>query len=134
MTRPSKRQAPVGDPATAPPTGPKRGRISRVPRPVRARVTSGLAVFPALVSDLTAAAVVGLEPRQFREWLRIAGIPHVVVGHRAIARVEAVLEAVERLSTAPVGLADKACEESGSDSEPTVDQLLAQVGRRRAAP
>jgi len=110
-----------------------RTRKAPAPRALRPRATSSLSVVPALVSDLTAAAVVGLEPRQFREFLRVAGVPHAVVGRRAIARVDAVLEAVEKLSRVPDGPGD-ASDETTSDHEPTIDQLLARIGRRRAVP
>jgi hypothetical protein len=110
------------------------GRVPPASRPLRTRATSSLAVFPALVSDLTAAAVVGLEPRQFRELLRTAAIPHAVVGRRVIAPVEAVIEAVERLAKLPKASTDETFDESHLDSEPTVDQLLARIGRRRTGP
>ena len=96
-------------------------------REIKLRVTASLSVAPAIVSDLTSPQVVGLEPRQFRDFLRTAGVPHATVGRRVLARVEDVVAAIERLSSRG------SIEQSGESSadEPSADELLARVGRRR---
>jgi hypothetical protein len=125
------------DPEVAPagfPADPK-GALAR--RPLRPRLTATLAIAPAVVSDLTAPAVIGLEPRHFREFLRAANIPHAVVGRRAIVRVDQILEAVERLSrqglppqSAPEENDERSDDDDGA-TDLTADDVLAQVGRRR---
>lgn len=56
------------------------------------------AVVAVVVSDATSLAVVGLTPRQFRAFLREQSVPHAKVGRRTVARVDRVLEAIDRLS------------------------------------
>ncbi|HXX68100.1 MAG TPA: hypothetical protein VEK07_13000 [Polyangiaceae bacterium] len=97
-------------------------------RALRPRATAALPVAPALVTDLTAPAVVGLEPRHFRELLRAERIPHAVVGRRVIARIEHVLAVVDRLAEGS-SLATGA--PGQEDDEPSADALLARIGRRR---
>jgi hypothetical protein len=53
---------------------------------------------PVVVSDLTALVVVGLTARQFRAFLREHEVPHAKVGRRTLARLEDVLDAIDRSS------------------------------------
>ena len=99
---------------------------SRVLRP---RATASLSVAPITVSDLTAPSVVGLEPRHFRELLRVEDIPHAVVGRRVIARVEHVLSAIDRLAAS--GATEVPASEAVDDAEPSADEILARIGRVR---
>jgi hypothetical protein len=79
-------------------------------------------VAPVTVSDLTAPAVLGLEPRSYRELLMREAVPHARLGHRVVARVEDVLEALDRIA----GRGGEAvAEPSGTD------RILARIGRTR---
>ena len=99
-------------------------------RPIRARVTASIAIAPVIVSDLTSAQVVGLEPRQFREFLRRANVPYAVAGRRVLARIEHVVAAIDRLAARePIAETDA----ETSDVEPNADEILARIGRRRTA-
>lgn len=99
-------------------------------RKLRPRATAALAVTPVTVTDLTCAAVLGLESRPYRALLVRLDIPHVTFGQRTIASVTDVLSAIERASIAD--------DPSEHDATPTdeprdVDAVLARLGRRRMA-
>ncbi len=96
-------------------------------RPIRARATEALAAMPALVSDLTAPLLVGIEPRHFREFLSRERVPHARVGHRVIARMEHVVAAIDRL--AALTAAPRA--DDGGERAETADEILAELGMRR---
>jgi hypothetical protein len=102
-----------------------------VRRPLRPKATASLAIVPLTVSDLTAAAIVGLEPRPYREFLRAERVRHARLGRRVVARVEDVLAAIDRVADRqaieghPVG---------DVDAEPDAGAvLLARIGHVRSA-
>jgi hypothetical protein len=88
------------------------------------------------VTDRTCAAVLGLEPRVYRELVSRGRIRHATIGRRIVTRVDDVLAALDRMAegtvTTPTIL-------SGDDAEgvpergPTADEILARIGRRRTA-
>jgi hypothetical protein len=114
-------------------TARSRPREGPVPRQVKPRATSSLAIAPALVTDLTAPAVVGLEPWQFRELVKAEGIAHARIGQRVTAKVADVVAAVDRIakrqSSAPAD--DDAAEPAKAGSKG--DRILARLGRVRTA-
>jgi hypothetical protein len=117
----------VRDPSGLP--GPKKARTPRLLRP---RQTRSLAVAPVVVTDLSAAAVVGLERRSFRELVRDLKIPHVRRGQRILVDVEVLREVLASASTrdvegAPAGVEGEADENQG----PTATELLQRLGRTR---
>jgi hypothetical protein len=59
-------------------------------------------VAPAVVSDATSLAVLGLTPRQFRAFLIAQSVPHAKIGRRTVARLDRVLEVIDRLSGARI--------------------------------
>jgi hypothetical protein len=61
-----------------------------------------IAAQPLLVSDATALAVVGMNSRQFRAFVREHNLPRVRAGRRTLVRVDALLAAFDRLSGSPV--------------------------------
>jgi hypothetical protein len=108
-------------------------------RRLRARRTSGLTAAPAAVSDLTCHIVVGLEARSFRELLIRERVAHARLGRRVIARVEDVLDALDRLAGAVMQMApvsqiqDEPQPEQELEEEESVDAVLAALGRERVA-
>jgi hypothetical protein len=117
----------VCDPTGLP--GPKKARTPRLLRP---RQTRSLAVAPIVVTDLSAAAVVGLERRSFRELVRDLKIPHVRRGQRILVDVEVLRAVLASASTmevddAPAGVEGDADENLG----PTASELLQRLGRTR---
>jgi hypothetical protein len=86
-----------------------------------------LAVAPVVVTDLSAAVVVGLERRSFRERVRDLEIPHVRRGQRTLD-VEVLREVLATASTrevddAPAGIEGDADENPG----PTASELLQRL-------
>jgi hypothetical protein len=73
-----------GDPP--PPEDPPRRRASQKGAPA--------SVGALLVSDRTALAVSGLNPRQFRAYVRKHGIPHAKVARRMLVRADVLLAAL----------------------------------------
>jgi hypothetical protein len=65
-----------------------------VARALRPRETEGLLVAPVLVSDRTAAALVGLEPRAFRAFVAEKNIPCTRIGKRLLVRATDLAEAI----------------------------------------
>lgn len=98
-------------------------------RNVRPSAAASLCVAPVTVTDRSAPAVLGLEPRVFRELVIKLGVRHSLIGRRMIANVADVLAALDR--EAVTGVSPMASEDN--DDEPTVDSLLARIGRRRTA-
>ncbi len=105
-------------------------------RALRQRATSSLGIVPVTVTDRTCAAVLGLEPRVYRELVTRVRIPHATIGRRIVARVDDMLAALDRMAegaaatpTTPAG------DDGGGASErgPTADEILARIGRRRTA-
>jgi hypothetical protein len=99
-------------------------------RPLRTRETSKLSVAPLAITDLTCAALIGIEPRVFREWLVSAAVPFIRIGRRVIARADHVLAALagDAASTATPG------DVEDDDSQPTSEaEVLAAIGLRRAS-
>lgn len=106
-----------------------RTTASSTTRKLRPRATDALTVAPATVTDLTSHAVLGLEPRVFRDLLVKWNVRHAVLGRRVIASVADVLAAIDRAA-----VKDAADEEVVDDGEPSsVASLLARLGRRRTA-
>ena len=100
------------------------------PRPLHPRQTDALIVTPVTVTDRTCAAVLGLEPRVYRELVVRERIPHARLGRRIVARIEDVLVAVDRLAGADAVDAPEA--DDVDDQPETVDAVLAALGRERA--
>lgn len=104
-------------------------------RALRPRQTASLAVAPVTVTDLTCAQVLGLEPRPYRELLARERVPHAKIGRRVVARIEDVLEALDRLriaqadASAHAGVRDE--EEHEADEPSSVADVLARLGRGR---
>jgi hypothetical protein len=95
-------------------------------RPLRAKTTASLSVAPVIVSDESAAVVVGLEPRQFREFVVRHQIPHARDGRRLLVRVDSLLAAMERIeSSAPAPAPEGEVE--------SADDILRRLGRKRVA-
>jgi hypothetical protein len=97
-------------------------------RALRPKATSSLSITPATVSDLTAPAVIGLEAWQFRELLRDAQIPHARIGRRVVARVDLVVAAIDNLARQGDAVAGAP---TSDDDGPSVDEILASIGRVR---
>jgi hypothetical protein len=74
-----------------------------------------------VVSDLTSLAVLGLTARQFKAFLRERQVPHFRQGRRTLARVDRVLEALDRLAGA---------QPLPEWNEASVIELAARGGRR----
>ena len=103
-------------------------------RNLRPRATAAVPVQPLTVSDRTAPALVGLEPRAFRDLLEREHVPHARIGRRVVARVAFVLEAIDRLSLEVDATTETAsAADDEADDEPTADEILARLGRRRSA-
>jgi hypothetical protein len=49
---------------------------------------------PVAISDATSFEALGINGRQFRTWLREAGVPHKRIGRRTVALVEHVRAAL----------------------------------------
>ena len=107
-------------------------KIARTPRLLRPRQTRGLAVAPVVVTDLSAPAVVGLEQRSFREFVRDLKIPHVRRGQRILVDVEVLREVLASASTREVDDAAAGTEGDADDKQgPTASELLQRLGRTR---
>lgn len=93
-------------------------------RKLRPRATDTIAVTPIAITDRTAHAVLGLDPRPFRDAVIALGVRHRIVGRRMIVLVADFVSALERSGgdAAPA-----------RDAEVSVDSLLARMGRRRAS-
>ena len=52
----------------------------------------------AVVSDASAFAVLGLSPRQFRAFLLAQRVPNGRIGRRTVARLDRILEVIDRLA------------------------------------
>jgi hypothetical protein len=74
-----------------------------------------------VVTDRTAKGMLDMSPRQFQAFLREQEIPHFKQGRRTIARLDRVLEVIDRLSTA--------CARAAWD-EKEIIALAARGGRR----
>jgi hypothetical protein len=116
----------VRDPSGLPGT-----KKARTPRLLRPRQTRGLAVAPVVVTDLSAAAVVGLEQRSFRELVRDLKIPHVRRGQRILVDVEVLREVLASASTREVDDAPPGTEDAADSQGPTASELLQRLGRTR---
>lgn len=103
-----------------------RTTASRTKNDFRPRATAALAIAPVVVTDLTCAAVVGLEPRHFREMVYALKIPHVDRGRRMVVLVADFTKAIEQASI-PSASVDH------EDASGSADELLARLGRRRSA-
>jgi hypothetical protein len=107
---------PSGSKDGPPPPRSTNGDRSRAPR-ARTALPSGL-VSPIVVSDATSLALLGLTGRQFRSFVRAHNVPYAKCGRRTLARLDLVLDAIDRLSgvnanrpaAAPVWNEDGACQ------------------------
>lgn len=97
-------------------------------RAIKPRATSSLAVAPVTFTDLTAPIVVGLEPRQLRDFVAKHRVPHLRDGKRLIVRVDTFLAAFDRLATMPEGALAIATDD---DRPITADGVLRSLGLRR---
>lgn len=107
---------------------------SKSKRALRPRHTAALVVSPIVVSDLSAAAVVGLEPRQFRELVRAKAIPHTLSGQRMLVRAEDLLAALDVAPAAaePLSEAPAVDDHDLDDDEPKdADEVLRRIGLER---
>jgi hypothetical protein len=82
-----------------------------------------------VISDATSLAALGLTGRQFKAFVREHAIPHAKVGRRTVARLDRVLEAIDRLS----GVAEPRRPASSWD-EAAVVAMAARPTARRSAP
>ena len=98
-------------------------------RKLAPKATDALNVTPATVSDRTCAAILGLEPRVFRDLLVREGIQHAKIGRRVVARLEHVLAEIDRLATQ----ATDATSAPVDDEQDEADNILAMLGRKRSA-
>jgi hypothetical protein len=85
------------------------------------------------VTDRSCAAVLGLEPREYRELVVGEHVPHARRGQRVICRLDDVLLAVDRLAASATSPAEAASAADDTDAGPGVDGILARIGRRRTA-
>jgi hypothetical protein len=97
-------------------------------RPLRPRGTDAVAVVPAVVTDRTAPAVVGLDARAFRAIVAQLAVPHTVCGRRMLVRVADFVDAIGR--PAEGGDAVPVPPDTAHDD---ADTVLARIGRRRSA-
>ncbi|HEV3189112.1 MAG TPA: hypothetical protein VGY54_01375 [Polyangiaceae bacterium] len=100
-------------------------------RALRPLATGALAVLPVTVTDQSAPAIVGLEARQFREFLRAERVRHARLGKRVIARVDDVLEALDRVAGRQASGNEPHVERRIEDAEPSADAILARLGYAR---
>lgn len=98
---------------------------TRTKKDFRPRATAELVVAPVAITDLTCAAVVGLEARHFRDLVYSLAIRHVSNGRRLVVLTTDFAAALEQASSKP----GAATEAQGA----TLDDVLARVGRRRSA-
>ena len=73
---------------------------------------------PLVISDRTSPELLDMPGRVFRRWVAAAGVPHVTIARRCVARTEHVLAALDRLS--------------GAEPRPTWSEDAASVGLRGA--
>jgi len=104
-----------------------------VSRPLRPKRTAALAVVPATVTHLNAPAVLGLEPRSFRDFLKKHRVRHWSDGQLVMARVDDVLVKLDELSARQGPASDCEADGIGAD-DPAVDTLLCRLGRARVSP
>jgi len=104
-----------------------------ITRALRPRATDEVAPAPLTVTDRTAAALLGLEPRVFRELLASQRIPHARHGRRVIARVDLVLAAIDRMSSANDTSPSATPLEDDDGGLGGVDAILARIGRKRTS-
>jgi hypothetical protein len=97
-------------------------------RPLKPRATSALAIVPVTVTDRTAPAVLGLEPRVFRELVARERIPHAVIGRRIVVAAQDVLDALGRIAARPV----EAEVDEETEPVPTASDMLRKLGRSAA--
>lgn len=100
-------------------------------RHLRPRTTSALIAAAATVSDLTAPLIVGLDGRPYRELLDRENVPHAHIGKRVVARLEHVLEAIDRIAARTEHAKPL---EATPEPARTADDVLARIGRVRRAP
>jgi hypothetical protein len=121
-----------GAPAPAPPpppSPPPRPSGDEPPKALGVRTAVGMGAIPVvLVSDATALPAVGLSPRQFKTFVREHAVPHAKVGRRTVARLDRILEAIDRLS----GVAEP--RRPASWDEAAIVEMAARPTARRSAP
>jgi len=99
-------------------------------REIKPRETSFVAPRAVTISDRTSAALVGLEPRAFRELVTRRKIPHVRIGDRVVVLASEFEKFIERASSEPSEQSEPI---DVDDSPSSVDAVLARLGRRRVA-
>jgi hypothetical protein len=92
-------------------------------RNLRPKVTAALSITPVLISDENAPAVVGLEARQFREFVTRHRVDHAREGKRVLVRVDVFLAVVQEL--------ELAARQAPTEDEEDVDGVLRRMGRKR---
>jgi hypothetical protein len=116
-----------GAPAPPPPPRPSG---DEPPKALGIRTAVGMGAIPVvLVSDATSLAALGLSARQFKRFVREHAVPHAKVGRRTVARLDRILEAIDRLS----GVAESRRPASAWD-EAAVVAMAARPTARRSAP
>jgi hypothetical protein len=105
-------------------TNKRKPRARRTKADFRPRRTDALVVAPVAVTDRTCAAVLGFEPREFRDWLADVPVRHRRKGQRVIALVADCVAALESES-------ESAVRETEGERTSNVDSLLARIGRTR---
>jgi hypothetical protein len=93
---------------------------------------ASIAVAPVAVTDRTAPAVLGLEPRVFRAFIASRRIPHARIGRRVVVCVSDVLDAIDALATEQ-GHGTARPSRDLDANELTADEILARIGRVRSA-
>jgi hypothetical protein len=106
-----------------------------VKRAIKPRATEALSVSPIFVSDLTAAAVVGLEARAFRELIADLAVPHLRRGHRIIVDAEVLRAAIGAAARSEGGPVEREAPSEAAEGPAPVSgaRLLARLGRERIA-
>ena len=90
-----------------------------------------IAVSPVCITTENSLQVAGLPPRKLREALAMhPEIPRSRLGQTLLVSAEAFGQLLERLR---VGGAEAPVTTGEDDAEPTADELLARLGRRRTA-
>jgi hypothetical protein len=98
------------------------------PRALRPKLTAETPIVPATVSDLSCAAVLGLEPRQYKELVIREGVRHARIGHRVVVRLDVILAVLDRLAEGGDAVAEVPAKRA-----PTGNRVLALIGRERAS-
>jgi hypothetical protein len=80
------------------------------------------------ITDRSCAAVLGLEPRAYRELVARERIPHVRLGRRVVVRVADIIAALDRIAEDDGAVDEKPMGRAGPEG---VDRVLGLIGRTR---